>query len=1333
MQQEIFNTFDGGMKSSIVDEAQESNVYRIGRNVYLHDVSSNKLRSPELVDNPDALFDDAEQGAEMALTNFPGAVVAFSVTEGFTPIASKEYKGIIYIMSISDDEETVEFGSYPSYQNGVFLETYSPFTNFVDYDYHNILPLDDDAGDPSFPSNTLPLRISNQYVGTALNKKQEMEIKERFDKTVDLYIVNLNGKDIVINSGFVHSDGTPVLNIYNELSFKSGTHYIINDASLPKLVVTDVSAGGRFTSGVYHIFVRYLTKDTPTTFLSYVAVPVFIAGENNNVVSGGKDNQEAGAKITLNISDIDLGQEYFQIGFIYYFGTQSKYAILNKRFRIEASSQSIVLNGTEDTTTIEEDYFYVTKNPIKQHKTLDVLDDKLVVGNGVSSKVHNEEIYAYAKSVEIKETRRLLSSDNKPYYNLDSYQNSYNDFSDYQHVGYHSGETYMFKLHAVFFDGTIADGYGMKGYDNSQGNYANENYNGIYRFSEANVIPFYENNEIYAKLPTFDFPEIDSQWIKDNVSHWVISRAKRNKNKLYMGVAMNLCNGSEQGKVDNVIDAYNSYLGLLEDGSFMDGDIKWNNKNKYFPLVNKNMYAMYQDNEGGVNSRDTAAAFGGFKDTYVEHDRLLNAMAVQSPDIIIDSYKGLLEVGQYVSHIAITERDESTRNNNESMCYIGNVINKQSPSVFHLQNYNYSSLQTFHSKQKEIKQADVNGDGKYISKIEDGGPNRGFFYYEDSGDKQQIFSLGMIAPSYIVNEFEENRVGSVFNPNHQNYIFSNETSIVTTYSKNPNTIQYKETYDPNNTSLFLITNKIDLALLGNKSIVCGGGDCFTQRVYWRAITGRTDLSQQNLDKIEYTDAYIAPGVLENSVFKDDSFHAGVGYGYKRNLSVGYGYMVSAVLECNHNFWGKYEEGSNYYFPFTHSIRKPHIYANITDVVESPYYNYAFDHVLHQRSFFCYNFFSNKDSYFPFRVQYSNQQNYFSRQDAWRNFPAGQQKDFDQIYGEITKVVVDNKRLFIVQHYAVQYIPTNERLMVADGVSPIIFGNIKFMSDISVPILKVGSRHQFSVIKGANGFYGMSDIDNKIWYVQGNAGDLISMTKGLEQDINKRFQQSKWGTNGENDNADIPDEGLIESLFSAYDKQHKHVLFVFDCKNYKRVIAFSEKRGAFFSEFDYQPQFYMNLNNRLFGVDKNGYKEQVWEFDVDKLNYQSVFGTTLKAGVSVSIKKFGGYEKQFHSHELMITPSNLLSLAWQTHHQRYYNEVSQIPYWFKPQYRNGHWYIPIPRAQTIQRNQNEYSDKVDNIEAESVMVGQYLHFTFLIESNQYWRALGVKTIFTVTKN
>lgn len=1302
LQHTIVNSFEGGMSAVVAAEIQNSNVYRRAMNMRLQNVGS----------------DQYTESNDYTLSDCPGNIEAFTLSDNFYPIGWTEYNDILYIMSFNSGDNLVEFGSFPSPQaSGGFAEVYKPFQNMTDVFYQEYLPDEDTSIDLiSFQGLLGNLTIDNAHINYNSARQPDIVAREAADGSVNLYICRLDGSDIVINNGFNIHTGNGNGQYYNLDSFVANTHHVINEAPIATIEVSEVTTGGALESGVYHFFLRYITKDSPTTFYSKSnPIPVFRKGLRPGQISGGKDNFPVGAKIAINIYNIDVRQEYYQIGLVHYFGDQHKQVLLTKRYKIDQQTSALIsITGTEDSEVVEEDLFVNTKSLMKQSGSHDVIADSLIQANLKNVDIDYQALQYYASTIEISEDHEIVQISGPEYYNPNAtFYNTYVNEYGYKRVGYHSGETYMYKAHAVLKDGTVVDGFGMKGCDFSTGNRLNENTKGIFRFSESWVTPFYEstNNEIIRiKLPSFTFPEVQNQWIIDNVSGWMISRAERNKNKTYMGLAMNLCNGYADSLANDGLnpDPGNVYDLALTNGSFVDSDLSYKNKKNYFPLVNKNMYSLFIDSKG--TDQVTAIGYGGLKQSYVEHERLTDAMAIQSPDISIDSYKGKLMLGTFVKAVAHTIRNESTIITNKSNC----VDDRRSPSVFHCENYEYTNLGVpRQSKQLEIKQADDFGDGKYISKVEDGGPNQGMFYYEQTSDEQYITNLGMIAPAYIVAELQTKAVGTTFLRHNVAYPASNDSSIVTMYYNDPSKVVATEMYDANNTRLFQISNDVLPVILpgndGNRVFVLGGGDCFTQRVWWKAVTGRSQLRQQTFDKMKFD----AVGTLKQRNFPSRA----------KFFTDGYGYMVSAVLECNYNFNGKYEDGSNGFYPFTGNIKEPDVFANKMDAIESPFYNDAFSRTLHYRSHFCYNHFRINSDIFPVRVRYSSVQNQFAKEDNWRKFPAGQVKDYESKYGAITRVVVSDNRLYLVQRYSVFDVPINEKTAISDGASPIIIGSTQFMSPDANMVLKIGSQHWNSIIKGMIGFYGVSEIDEKIWIIAGGQGEMISLTRGIDPDLTKFLNEAK------KNNGEITDGGIERPrLFAHYDKYNKEAMFWIHNKNVHKGISYSEKSAKFTSWWNYQPLFFMQLNNRMFSITPYNdnwpiFTNQVFEHDKGSRN--TFFKESAAPEIEIYVKQYGTLIKEYHSHDIACIDGSPVMVEWKTPKQFYENNVAQMPFWFKPEQRDGHWYMPIPR-------QREYDNVLKHYVDLDVLNGQWLYFKVVL-SGENFRVISISTTFTILNN
>ncbi|MHA2343781.1 MAG: hypothetical protein ACXADW_18095, partial [Candidatus Hodarchaeales archaeon] len=618
--------------------------------------------------------------------NIKGNIEEFSLKPNFVPIGSVEYNGVLYILSVNEVTNQSEIGTFPSPidENGGFERVYKPLQNYTLDNPNNYV--DPCTGDT-------PPKIERQDFTTELlnfNCKHQCRVLARltFDKSVNLYWTDNFNPLRSINVGFNNETGVYNNKYTSQIMIETGQINVISENDfIPIIELDKIDDNGFFDGGHYFFFVRYLDIEFNTTsFLSSSKpIPVFNTQNqestysstypnSNNVntqgpIAYGTEEEKATNKsVTLNISNLDRGAGFVEFAYIYYKSeTEFVIKLIDKRFPLDPNSQTlkVTLLGNESKFDISLDEL-VTFKPTDSLYCKDIaqIDNKLYIANTRGIQLDNPDLRKFFCSIRIGEDNLLEKSVEhfsdifppppnpfaKEYPNTHALDNPYGteEKDVHENVGYFSGETYCFAGVPILKGGFASIAFPLKGVDNVKLTAADENFDGIYRFSDAETTNNFSSNTVKIKGVTFDMTNAitiynNSTYLQENLIGLYFCRTDRNKNLLYQGLAVPTYTGGELARMP----FKNFEFDKLAGGLATIGQYK--NYFSVVPLIERsapyiyNVYTLFDlSTEVGKTSYqkfvvdnyyDEPASYDPF-DEYVRKDR--ETLGIFSFDFMID-------------------------------------------------------------------------------------------------------------------------------------------------------------------------------------------------------------------------------------------------------------------------------------------------------------------------------------------------------------------------------------------------------------------------------------------------------------------------------------------------------------------------------------------------------------------------------------------------------------------------------------------------------------------------------------------------------------------------
>ena len=560
----------------------------------------------------------------------------FSLTPGFTPLAVKVYNNVAYIISgkFKDDGTFVEgeLGTYPSpdYPEEIegsivvsMVRKYAPIRNFLG---KSILVPDDYYDDDKYHKH--PFRTES--LAFDIKAFIDLTLQEDYDESINFIFTDGVNPVRLINSRFkINSDGSATIidrrqkkdsNTYSDKFFRR-TELLLKVRTVPNLDFVGVFDGGDLKGGGYRYYFRYVNNENNSSDIIEESRLVSIhVGKGKDAV-GVPGDVPANKRVVFKLSNLTFGSGSIEVVFTHISGNDhpvAKTFTINNRYPISEDGEcEIVHRGNEQVTEITETEINTALSAISSAKTVEQVNNRLVLGN-ISSNV-DAELYDALERVSSK--FRISHK----YVEVESYGNPE---EVYHKLGYWPGETYELGIAYILTGGGVTPAYPVRGLDNFDGTarYSGdilktedvkidtndkiistreatsknlnkfENVRGMYRTPIRKNVRN-ENGKRVALLLEVDTSPIkdknaDADLVRENIAGFFIVRKFRNKDAMIEGF-LSRVTALPIGNIDTVTadfdfvgfrrntsimyDAPNNYLGWADGGNRSKSSTKKSN------------------------------------------------------------------------------------------------------------------------------------------------------------------------------------------------------------------------------------------------------------------------------------------------------------------------------------------------------------------------------------------------------------------------------------------------------------------------------------------------------------------------------------------------------------------------------------------------------------------------------------------------------------------------------------------------------------------------------------------------------------------------------------
>lgn len=437
---QILNTFEKGMNSDISPLKAPEGTYRYARNIDITTAGSGNQLIIQKRDGNEALHYNN---------------ILVGLASGYVPLAIKELNNVFYIISYNESSNRGEIGTFPSPQyyddddnitagTVTMVDKYQPLNNF-----HDGSDAYEDVNFHSAFRSTLFNFDADAFI--------DLQLQKIYDGSVNLIFTSTNNPTRIVNTRFSSNGRYATLitrrtgNSLNSYSntFFSQTEIIPKAASIPKLVFNGTTDGGKLESGSYRYFFKYVNTDGGTTDVIEESrmVPIFRGEKEGNAI-GTKPGETTSKSVSFTLSNLNASFYGIKVYYTFYTGEAQAISVaksIDSVYRITSTGTCTVTHtGYESLTDYSKDDISSTYSPISKARTLEVINDRLVLANTETAytseeilgtsfaglKIAEKEFNIYHSASETK-----LESQYAPF-------NYANTKFIYDNLGYWKGETY---------------------------------------------------------------------------------------------------------------------------------------------------------------------------------------------------------------------------------------------------------------------------------------------------------------------------------------------------------------------------------------------------------------------------------------------------------------------------------------------------------------------------------------------------------------------------------------------------------------------------------------------------------------------------------------------------------------------------------------------------------------------------------------------------------------------------------------------------------------------------------------------------------------------------
>ena len=400
----------------------------------------------------------------------------------------------------------------------------------------------------------------------------DLKLQAAYDASVNMIFTDDVNPMRIVNSRFsINETGTIATlidrrakkdaNTYNNINFHQ-TELIPRSIIIPTLTFNGLIQGGVLPGGGYRYFFKYVNADGAETDIIEESRLVSVHDGDTTLNSVGTSLLPTTNSASFTLSALD--QSFYGI-VVYYTISLGEVDSIDKAAKILSpyiiqndGTCNIVHTGYENISEVDISTLSLTYSVISRSSTLDVVNNRLAVGNTVATDIYDQDLAIAASAVITDDDSfPVLQSSTMDLSTSATKESNYsNPLFTYSNLGYWKGETYELGIVFITNDG-VSPVYPLQGIDNIDNATDNplEGYNtsllgGLYRGYSAfgqNAMGIYRTQNrrdlwtVSGNTITFSGTKltVDITGLKDvspNINGFFFVRRTRKKDALVQGL-----------------------------------------------------------------------------------------------------------------------------------------------------------------------------------------------------------------------------------------------------------------------------------------------------------------------------------------------------------------------------------------------------------------------------------------------------------------------------------------------------------------------------------------------------------------------------------------------------------------------------------------------------------------------------------------------------------------------------------------------------------------------------------------------------------------------------
>lgn len=488
------NTFNDGMNLNLADLVMQQTMSRLCMGMRIIDLDSSTF----------------------AITNIRGTEEKFQLTNHYIPLATAEYKNILYILSINPNTNEIELGSFqsPAYEGGTNYSLYRPFNNL----------------------NGGAFRTS--VFGYNRDSNLKLILQPDYDESLNVVIVGKGHFPRIVNSKFKIQDGIPVVatarpgtansNTYTTVSLDKETRLEVFSDKILKIGFGGIQTGGKIKPGNYVYVFYYMTEDfARTEMIGQSSLCQVSFGTSETSKRGGDSTEETTLKVVLNLTNVDTDFKYIKTFCLYSSGldgVQQQYLEFVTPIQISGTTMTFTHTGFETLKEVSQDAVNTSFYGIDSANTGDQINGRLVLG-GIQEKL----VSLQALSAAAANMLPLWAVKELPPNSVPGYADPANV---YNYMGAFGGESYPYAVVYILPGGALSPAFPVKGqiFTGTTGFVdvmtPSDQGNGIVTFWDTTWGPSYKDGKEQVKYIKLDVSSVPQE-VKDISLGFFVVRGER--------------------------------------------------------------------------------------------------------------------------------------------------------------------------------------------------------------------------------------------------------------------------------------------------------------------------------------------------------------------------------------------------------------------------------------------------------------------------------------------------------------------------------------------------------------------------------------------------------------------------------------------------------------------------------------------------------------------------------------------------------------------------------------------------------------------------------------